>query len=102
EMHAGSPVEGPLGDDNQPLRQRWRWPTDDAGNPLELDALPVVPGIPQSLYDYLVAHPEADPTGLLRAQGVGGPLPVSGYVPIGMALDPRTVGFDRLDPRRTG
>ena len=36
------------------------------------------------MYDYLVAHPEADPTGLLRAQGVGGPVPMSGCVPVGI------------------
>ena len=52
------------------------------------------------MFDYLTAHPEADPTGLLRAQGVGGPLPQSGAVPIGMVLDPRTVGYDTLDDRR--
>ena len=52
------------------------------------------------MYDYLVAHPEADPTGSLRAQGVGGPLPTSGFVPVGMVLDPRTVGYDTLDLRR--
>ena len=102
EMQQGSPVKGNLSTDNQPLLQTWKWPLDANGRPLPLDQFPVVSGIPQAMYDYLVAHPEADPTGLLRAQGVGGPVPQSGAVPIGMVLDPRTVGYDTLDLRRAG
>src|SRR5690606_13477696 len=90
EMQTASPVQGRLSSGNQPLSQRFEWPRDADGNYLPLDQFPTVAGIPQSMYDYLVANPEADPTGLLRAQGVGGPLPVSGYVPVGMVLDPRT------------
>ena len=100
EMHAASPALGALNDGNQPLMQYWNWPTDANGAPLPIDQFPVVRGIPQSLYDYLGAHPEADPSGTLRAQGVGGPLPQSGYVPIGLVLDPRTVGYDTLDLHR--
>lgn len=100
EMHAGSPAGGTLSALNQPLSQAFEWPRDAAGNPLPLAAFPHEAGIPRSLLDFLTAHPEADPTGLLRAQGAGGPVPVSGHVPLGMALDPRTVGIDRLDLRR--
>lgn len=100
EMHRASPVAGLIGLRNQPLVQHFEWPRDAAGNPLPLDQFPAVPGIPQSMLDHLAAHPESDPTGLLRAQGPGGPVPISGYVPVGMVLDPRTVGYDRLDPRR--
>lgn len=100
EMQQGSPVAGSLSAGNQPLLQTWEWPTDAQGRPLPIDQFPVISGIPQSMYDYLVAHPEADPTGLLRAQGPGGPLPQSGSVPIGMVLDPRTVGYDTLNFRR--
>lgn len=100
EMQHGSPVRGNLSLDNQPLLQTWSWPVDAAGRPLPLDQIPQVRGIPRAMYDYLLAHPEADPTGLLRAQGPGGPLPQSGAVPIGMVLDPRTVGFDTLDLHR--
>jgi outer membrane receptor for monomeric catechols len=100
EMQRGSPVNGTLSMGNQPLLQTWAWPRDAHGRPLPLDQFPVVPGIPRQLYDYLQAHPEVDPTGALRAQGVGGPLPLSGSVPIGMALDPRTVGYDALDWHR--
>jgi len=100
EMNSASPVQGNLAAGNQPLIQYFAWPRDAAGKPLPLDQFPRVAGIPQSLYDYLLEHPEADPTGELRAQGPGGPQPISGYVPLGMFLDPRTTGFDTLDPRR--
>jgi iron complex outermembrane recepter protein len=100
EMNAASPVRGNLSAGNQPLIQNFAWPRDAQGRPLPLEQFPRVAGIPQSLYDYLVAHPEADPTGALRAAGPGGPQPLSGYVPVGMYLDPRTTGFDMLDPRR--
>jgi outer membrane receptor protein involved in Fe transport len=100
EMQRASPVQGKLSAGNQPLSQYFAWPRDASGNPLPLDQFPKAKGIPKSLYDYLAAHPEADPSGALRAQGVGGPTPISGYVPAGMALDPRTVGYDTLDLRR--
>ena len=100
EMNAASPVRGNLSAGNQPLIQYFAWPSDAEGRPLPLEQFPRVAGIPQALYDYLVAHPEADPTGALRAQGPGGPQPISGQVPLGMFLDPRTVGFDNLDARR--
>lgn len=100
EMNAASPVQGNLAAGNQPLIQYFEWPRDAQGRPLPLEQFPRIAGIPQSLYDYLVAHPEADPTGALRAAGPGGPQPVSGHVPVGMFLDPRTTGFDTLDPRR--
>lgn len=100
EMHRGSPVAGAVSVANQPLVQIFPWQYDGNGQPLRLDQFAKVAGIPQTLYDYLVAHPEADPGGLLRAQGVGGPRPISGSVPIGMALDPRTTGYGKLDIRR--
>jgi len=101
EMHLRSPATGTLSAHNQPLLQTWAWPTDANGKPLPLDQFPKVKGIPQAMYDYLVVHPEADPTGLLRAQGPGGPLPMSGHVPLGFVLDPRDVGYDTLDLHRS-
>ncbi|MCD8482234.1 MAG: TonB-dependent receptor [Verrucomicrobia bacterium] len=101
EMHAASPVRGNISGANQPLIQNFAWPRDSEGKPLPLDQFPVIPGIPLTMYNYLVANPEADPTGIMRAQGVGGPLPISGQVPVGMVLDPRTTGFDTLDTRRS-
>jgi outer membrane receptor protein involved in Fe transport len=100
ELQRASPVLGALLPTNQPLIQAWAWPRDANGKPLPLGQFPKVPGIPLSMYNYLLAHPAADPTGLLRAQGPGGPLPLSGYVPVGMVLDPSTVQFGTLDLRR--
>jgi iron complex outermembrane recepter protein len=100
EMQSASPVRGTLSTGNQPLIQYFDWPKDANGKPLPIDQFPHVKGIPKSFYDYLVAHPEADPTGVLRAQGPGGPVPISGHVPIGMALDPRTIGYGTLDLHR--
>ena len=96
EMHTASPARGRLSGDNLPLVQTFPWPTDSAGNYLPLEQFPKIGGIPESMYNYLVAHPEADPTGLLRAQGIGAPLPISGFVPVGFVLDPRTVGYTYL------
>jgi len=102
EMHQASPASGPLSAGNQPLIQVWKWPLDALGAPLPLAEFPRVAGIPQSLYHYLQANPAADPQGSLRAQGVGGPLPVSGTVPLGFALDPRTVAIRPVDHRAPG
>jgi iron complex outermembrane recepter protein len=101
EMFRASPVRGSISGSNLPLIQDWAWPVDATGKPLPLDQFPRVPGIPQTMYDYLVANPDKDPSGLLRAQGPGGPLPVSGRVPVGMVLDPTTVGYDTYDMRRS-
>jgi len=102
ELNAGSPVRNNLGANNQPLNQAFAWPRDSAGNPVPLGQFPIIAGIPETMFNYLTANPEADPTGLLRTQGVGGPLPTSGRVPVGFVLDPRTVGYDTLDRRRSG
>lgn len=101
EMQTASPVRGTLSAGNQPLIQRWAWPTDSKGNYIQrIDQFPKVPGIPQTMYDYLLQHPEADPGGYLVKQGVGGPVPISGQVPIGMVLDPRTTKYGTMDLRR--
>jgi outer membrane receptor protein involved in Fe transport len=97
ELNTASPVRGNLNNNNQPLIQTFAWPRDANGNYLPLDQFPKVPGIPLTMLNYLVAHPEADPTGLLRAQGAGGPLPMSGQLPVGFVLDPRTVGYVQLN-----
>lgn len=101
EMQAASPVLGKLSSNNQPLAQVFLWPTDANGTPLPLNQFPKIAGIPKTMYDYLTAHPEADPTGLLRAQGIGGPLPTSGSVPLGLVLDPRTVHYSTLNPQHS-
>lgn len=103
EMFRASPVTGSISGNNLPLIQTFAWPLDAAGKPLSIDQFPKISGIPLNMYNYLVANPAKDPTGLLRAQGVGGPRPAggNGQVPIGMVLDPTTVGYDTLDMRRS-
>jgi len=101
EMQTASPVRGQLNANNQPLNQVFAWPRDANGKPLPLSQFPKIAGIPQTMYTYLQTHPEADPTGLLRAQGVGGPVPLSGAVPVGMVLDPRTVMTTQYNPRHS-
>jgi outer membrane receptor protein involved in Fe transport len=101
EMSTASPVLGRLTVNNQPLSQVFAWPADAAGKPLPLSQFPRLSGIPQTMYDYLQAHPEADPGGVLRARGVGGPLPVAGAVPVGMVLDPRTIRSGTIDLHRS-
>ncbi|HEX2585224.1 MAG TPA: TonB-dependent receptor plug domain-containing protein [Steroidobacteraceae bacterium] len=101
EFQTASPVRGALSNNNQPLVQTWGWPRDAQGQPLALDQFPQITGIPQSMYDYLQSHPQSDPTGLLRAQGVGGPIPLSGSVPVGMMLDPSTVMMREFNPRNS-
>lgn len=93
ELFQASPVMGTINSSNMPLLQRFAWPRDANGDPYPLGEFPVIQGIPQAMYDYLEANPDKDPTGLIRAQGVGGPLPNSGYLPVGFVLDPTTVGF---------
>lgn len=101
ETHTHSPIVGNVSGTNRPLSQRFAWPTcGDA--PCEVGQFPQIPGIPQAMMDYLNAHPEADPTGLLRAQGVGGPVPLSGQLPVGFVLDPRTVSVVEVDWRGNG
>lgn len=100
ELYRGSPVRGALSSNNAPLSQRYNWPTDPSGKPYPLGQFPKVTGIPAPMLAYLQANPAADPTGLLRAQGAGAPLPTSGQLPIGFVLDPRTVGTATVDYRR--
>ena len=100
EYQQASPVKGNLNAGNTPLLQNFALRRDASGKPIPLNEMTVIPGIPQAMYDYLVANPQHDPTGLLRAAGPGGPLPLSGYIPLGMMMDPLTIGYDTLDLHR--
>ncbi|HEY9012547.1 MAG TPA: TonB-dependent receptor plug domain-containing protein [Devosia sp.] len=100
EYQKASPVKGNLSAGNTPLLQNFALPRDANGKPIPLNQMVVKPGIPQAMYDYLVANPQYDPTGRLRAAGPGGPVPLSGYIPIGMMMNPLTIGFDTLDLHR--
>lgn len=102
EYQQASPVMGNLATRNEPLRQQFDWPKDANGNLLPLGSFPSVAGIPESLYNYLLANPSADPGGHLTAQGPGGPQPRSGWLPIGFALDPRSVEVRDANYRNPG
>ncbi|MFT4046274.1 MAG: TonB-dependent receptor [Solimonas sp.] len=102
ETHLASPITGSVSSSNRPLYQTFTWPTQSNGSYYPIGHFPKVSGIPQTMYDYLEAHPEADPTGLLRAQGAGGVLPASGTLPLGFVLDPRTTRYNSVDYHRNG
>lgn len=104
ETHLASPITGSVSSGNRPLFQNFSWPTLD-GSYLPVSQLGIAnqtAGIPQTMYDYLVAHPEADPTGLLRAQGIGGPLPRSTQIPVGFMLNPADTSLQPVNYRGNG
>lgn len=104
ESFTASPVAGNISATNQALSQRFPWPTDENGNLLDVADFPRVPGIPQAMLDYLNAHPEIDcrAADVMRAMPAGGPLPISGQLPVGFVLDPCTVARVPVDWRGNG
>jgi outer membrane receptor protein involved in Fe transport len=77
EMFAGSPVRGNISNNNLPLIQNFAWPLDPVTRaPLPLDAFPKIKGIPQALYDYLVAaRPGRGRAGAWLGPAAGGVCP---------------------------
>jgi iron complex outermembrane receptor protein len=104
ETHIASPVRGNTSSTNLPLNQRFPWPTDANGARVPITQFPTVGGIPQTMLDYLNAHPEIDcrAADVMRAMPAGGPAPLSGQLPVGMVLDPCTVATVPLDYRGNG
>ncbi len=104
ESYTASPVKGSINGNNQALTQRFAWPLDAAGNPVPLAQLPKKAGIPATMLTYLNAHPEINcaAANIMRTMPAGGPLPISGQLPVGFALNPCTVGFASVDYRRNG
>ena len=104
ESYTASPVRGTISASNQALQQRFAWPRDPSGAFYDSDAFPQVAGIPQTMLDYLNAHPEVNCTAanVMRSMPAGGPLPLSGQLPVGMVLDPCTVGSAPVDWRGNG
>lgn len=105
ETHLNSPVRGNLVSGNGPLAQDFSWPTDPATGELVAPTaagFPVTPGIPQTMLDYLNAHPEIDcrAADVMRSMPAGGPLPLSGELPAGFTLDPCTVSVVPVNYRR--
>jgi outer membrane receptor protein involved in Fe transport len=104
EMYRASPVRGNISAGNQALNQRFTWPVDGRGNLVDPSQFPKVPGVPAQMLAYLNAHPEIDcrAAQVMRAMPAGGPLPQSNQLPVGMVLDPCTVGTTKVDYRGNG
>jgi iron complex outermembrane receptor protein len=105
ESHTASPVRGNVSSTNQPLNQRFPWPTDPAtGSMLPISEFPTVAGVPATMLAYLNAHPEVNcrAADVMRSMPAGGPLPSSGQLPVGFVLDPCTVATVPVDYRGNG
>jgi iron complex outermembrane receptor protein len=121
DLNTYSPVKGTLSAGNQPLTQRFNWPVNPTtGKALAWGQFPVIPGIPQSMHDYLNFGPGQSlncyAANVMRTMPVGGPLPAgsasaglatgkgkpNGYLPVGLVLDPCTVGTTKVDYHRNG
>jgi iron complex outermembrane recepter protein len=97
-----SPVRGNWSSNNSPLRQRFNNPFVNGAK-----QAPVVPGIPQTMLDFLnssegqrVANCHA--ADVMRGMPAGGPLPQSGSLPVGFVLNPCTVSIRKADLRGNG
>jgi iron complex outermembrane receptor protein len=104
EQYQASPVRGNLSAGNLTLSQRYTWQRDSSGGLVPFDSFAVVPGIPATMLAYLQAHPEINcrAADVMRAMPAGGPLPTSGQLPVGFALNPCTVQTVKVDYRRNG
>jgi iron complex outermembrane recepter protein len=97
-----SPVRGNWSSTNLPLRQQWAFPFANGAA-----GAATVPGIPQAMLDYLnsaegrqVASCRA--ADVMRAMPAGGPVPLSGHLPLGFVLNPCTVSVQKVDWRGNG
>jgi iron complex outermembrane receptor protein len=104
ESYIASPVRGNLSAGNLALSQRYTWQRDPQNNLVPFDQFQVVPGIPATLLAYLQAHPEINcrAAEVMRSMPAGGPLPTSGQLPVGFALNPCTVQTVQVDYRGNG
>lgn len=104
ENYTASPVLGDISSSNEALRQTFPWPTDGGGNLLSVSDFTPTPGIPQTMLNYLNDHPELDcqAANIMRGMPAGGPLPLSGQLPVGFVLDPCTVAEVPVDYRGNG
>lgn len=104
ETHRNSPIVGRYTANNSPLNQRFAWPVDPAtGKPVPFnDGFAAVPGIPATMLAYLNSHPEINCSlaNYMRTLPAGGPVPISGSLPVGFVLNPCTVGTVKVDPRQ--
>ena len=106
ERNLNSPVVGNISTSNQSLTQRLTWPTDSGGTPLPLGQWPTITGVPQSMLTYLNSGSNASvcpERAILAAQpaaAVGGQY--ARQLPVGLVLDPCSVGYTAVNYRRNG
>jgi outer membrane receptor protein involved in Fe transport len=104
ETHLNSPVAGNVIAGNQPLSQRFNWPKIAGSTTLQSfdNGFDPVPGIPLTMKNYLQVHTEidCDLANYMRTLPAGGPLPISGQLPVGFVLNPCNVGTTKVNPRR--
>jgi hypothetical protein len=97
-----SPVKGNFSSTNLPLRQQFAFPFANGAT-----GAAVVPGIPQSMLTYLnsaegLKNANCRAAQVMRAMPAGGPLPLSGFLPVGFVLNPCTVSVTQVNWRGNG
>ncbi len=97
-----SPVRGNFSSTNLPLRQSWAFPFANGAKGAE-----AVPGIPAAMLAYLnsaegLQTATCRAADVMRAMPAGGPVPLSGALPIGFVLNPCTVSVAPVDWRGNG
>lgn len=97
-----SPVRGNYSSTNLPLRQAWAFPFANGAA-----RAATVPGIPATMLAFLNSA-EGRKTAncraadVMRAMPAGGPVPLSGQLPVGFVLNPCTVQTQKVDYRGNG
>lgn len=102
ETYAGSPINGTASAANQPLAQRINYTLDANGY-----VIPFTPvtGVPASLQNYLLQHPEIQCSlaTAIRGSTALATIPNSTRpLPVGFALNPCTTGVTQVNYRRNG
>lgn len=97
-----SPVRGNWSSTNLPLRQQWAFPFANGAKQAA-----VTPGIPAAMSAYLnsaegLRNANCRAAQVMRTMPVGGPVPLSGALPIGFVLNPCTVSVEQVDWRGNG
>jgi len=97
-----SPVRGNYSSTNLPLRQGWAFPFANGAA-----GAAVVPGIPATMKEFLLSAEgmrvaNCPAAVVMRGMPAGGPVPLSGQLPVGFVLNPCTVKTQQVDWRGNG